>query len=76
MPENNGKLADPEFRKARASKAAKASHTPEAEVARTLKRLARLTPEQVAASAAGPSAELLAQIRALLPAPADGEVTS
>jgi hypothetical protein len=72
-PESKGNLADPEFRRARASKAGRASHSPDAEITRTLKRLARLTPEQIAASVNPPSPELFAQLRALLPEPAEDE---
>jgi hypothetical protein len=62
-----GTLADPVFRRERARKAGLASHTPDAEVTRTLKRVARLTPEQVAGNP-----ELLAQVQALLPEGSDG----
>jgi hypothetical protein len=63
VAEYHGKLADPEFRRKRASNASKAAHGLDARIAAIVRRAGDLTPEQIET------------LRGLLAAPADGPKT-
>jgi hypothetical protein len=58
-------------RSEKASKAGRASHTPEAEIKRFLRRISGVPLEELAKSARLVSPEQSAQLRALLPGPGD-----
>jgi hypothetical protein len=60
-------VSDPEWRHERAVKANRASRSLEVQATRLINCLTNLTPEEAARTASGPTAELLAQVRALLP---------